>query len=475
MITARPRFHLRFFWQLTLAFSLIILLVGGGMFFASQLIFNSSASSGETQVMRLWNDRLTSYYARQNTWQGVEAMLVGYPCGTGWEPWDQSWSVDYLLAGTNGTILSASDVKRVGQPLSLTEQLLAVPMMNGNQKIGSLLVLSREEVNVRFAPGRLLAIGLVIACVSLGVGVVLSRRISQPLADLTTASRAIATGTLDVRVSARYAGEAGELVESFNQMAEDLAQADHLRRNLTADVAHELRTPLSIIRAKLEGILDGVYPATPEHVTPVLETVNLLTQLVEDLRLLALADARQLALEKKPTNLADLLRDAEVNFGPQAADRSVTLVLDLPTELPEVLANQRRIAQVLGNLLTNALRYTPASGQVTLAAAAMDQGIVEITVADTGPGIAPEDLAYVFERFWRGEKSRSRLSGGSGLGLAIARRLIEMHGGDIRVDSVQGQGATFRFTLPVRSDQSPCDPPTHCKRCPTSNRSWARQ
>ncbi|MBE9507785.1 MAG: HAMP domain-containing protein, partial [Chloroflexi bacterium] len=265
---------------------------------------------------------------------------------------------------------------------------------------------------------------------------------------LTAATRAVAAGDLSVRVPVRYHGEVRELAAAFNAMAEDLARADALRRNLTADVAHELRTPLSVIRGKLEGVLDGVYPATPEHLEPVLEETELLTHLVEDLRLLALAEAGQLPLEKRPMDVGDLLRDAQVNFGPQASDRGVTLALKLPSELPTVVADWRRVAQVLGNLLTNALRHTPQGGCVTLSATA-DEGMVEVTVADTGMGIPPEDLPYIFERFWRGEKSRSRAGGETGLGLAIARQLVEMHGGTIDVESTPGKGSKFQFTLPA--------------------------
>jgi two-component system sensor histidine kinase BaeS len=194
-------------------------------------------------------------------------------------------------------------------------------------------------------------------------------------------------------------------------------------------------------------VLDDVYPATPEHLEPILEETKLLAHLVEDLRLLALAEAGQLALEKRMVDVGDLLRDAQVNFGPQADDRGVTLALDLPAELPPVEADRRRISQVVSNLLTNALRHTPQGGRVMLSAAATEDA-VEVVVSDTGTGIPAEDLSYIFERFWRGDKSRSRAGGGSGLGLAIAKQLVEMHGGTITAESTPGAGSTFRFTLP---------------------------
>jgi signal transduction histidine kinase len=209
-----------------------------------------------------------------------------------------------------------------------------------------------------------------------------------------------------------------------------------------------LRTPLSVIRGKLEGVLDGVYPNTSEHLEPVLEEVELLTHLVEDLRLLALTEAGQLALEKHPMDVSDLLQDTQVNFGPQASDRDVTLAIDLPVEMPKVSADRRRVSQVLGNLLTNALRHTPEGGCVTLSAVPAE-GVVTVMVSDTGAGIPLEDLPHVFERFWRGDKARTRNGGRTGLGLAIAKHLVEAHGGEISVESTPGKGSEVRFTLPM--------------------------
>jgi signal transduction histidine kinase len=467
------KFHLRFFWQLLIAFALVTVLVGGGMFLAGRFALSRLevfARDRYAVVTNLWADRLADYYERQGSWEGVATLIAGYPYGPGWEPWDENWQMDYALAAADGTIVSASDDEQLGQTLGRWEVDWATPIMVNDQPVGFLIMSPFDHLRPgspsiasRALQGFLIA-GLAIGTGSLIVGLVLSRGMSRPLSNLTAATRAVAAGDLSVRVSARYPGEVGELAAAFNQMAKDLARADELRRNLTADVAHELRTPLSVIRGKLEGVLDGVYPATPEHLEPVLEETRLLTHLVEDLRLLAMAEAGQLALEKRPMDVGDLLRDAQVNFGPQASDRGVTLALDLPPGLPEVAADRRRIAQVLGNLLTNALRHTPQGGCVTLSADVVlplaepalsaaeggaGGGMVEVTVADTGTGIPPEDLPYIFERFWRGERSRSRAGGGTGLGLAIAKQLVEMHGGTIRVESAPGKGSAFTFTLPV--------------------------
>jgi two-component system OmpR family sensor kinase/two-component system sensor histidine kinase BaeS len=462
--------HFRFFWQLLIAFVLVIILAGGGVFLAGRVALNKLGPFASGRVLattHLWADRLADYYDQQGSWEGVASLVAGYPCEPRWGPWDQDWQMDYVLATADGKIVADATGERLGQTLSHQEHAWATPIMVDGHQVGLLLLSpfeNLESAHPTIFRGFLLA-GLVIGGITLVVGFVFSRGISRPLADLTAATQAVAAGDLSARVPVRHHGEARELAIAFNAMTEELARADELRRNLTADVAHELRTPLSVIRGKLEGVLDEVYPCTPDHLAPILEEIKLLTRLVEDLRLLSLAEAGQLALEKRAMDIGDLLRDAKVNFSPQAVDQGVTLTLDLPTELPEVMADRRRIAQVLGNLLTNALRHTPSGGRVTLSAAVPalspstllrmnsaegSEGMVRVTVADTGTGIPPDDLPYIFERFWRGEKSRSRAGGGAGLGLAIAKHLVQAHGGEIGVEgaSEAGEGTRFYFTLP---------------------------
>jgi two-component system sensor histidine kinase BaeS len=452
-IRSRLQFH--FFWQLVVAFVLVVFLAGGGIFIVGRSVLQTSLDPNNMPFnLRPWFERLAAYYERYGSWDGVDAMIATYPCGAEWGPWGEEWRVDYTLATPDGVVVASSDGEEVGQVIHRLRGLMAAPITVDGQVVGMLRTSPfryfREEFRGAVAGtlDRFLFVGLAICGVALVVSLGLSRVISRPLTDLTAATRAVAAGDLGVRVPTRYPGEMGELAVAFNQMTSELAHADELRRNMTADVAHELRTPLSVIRGKLEGVLDGIYPATPEHLEPILDETRLLGHLVEDLHLMALAEAGQLTLEKRPLDVGDLLRDAQVNFSPQAADRGVLLALDLPPGLPQVMADWRRIAQVLGNLVTNALRHTPEGGRVTLSAALVEGG-VEVAVTDTGSGIPPEDLSYIFERFWRGEKSRSRAAGGSGLGLAIARQLVELHGGTIGVENALGQGARFRFTLPV--------------------------
>jgi HAMP domain-containing protein len=267
-----PNLHLRFFWQLLIAFVLVIILAGGGVFLAGRVALNRLgpfAHDRTPATTRLWADRLASYYDRQGSWESVVSLIAGYPRGPGWGPWDQDWQMEYVLATAEGTIVASSEDERLGQTLSHPERALATPVMVDDQPVGLLLLSplvhfgSDPPAIARRALQGFLLTGLAIGGLTLVVGLVLSRGISQPLAGLTAATRAVAAGDLSVRVPVCHHGEARELAISFNVMTEELARADELRRNLTADVAHELRTPLSVIRGKLEGVLDGVYPSTP--------------------------------------------------------------------------------------------------------------------------------------------------------------------------------------------------------------------
>ena len=313
------------------------------------------------------------------------------------------------------------------------------------------------------------------------------RGVALPLADLMTAADAVARGNLRVRVAVRGPGEFARLAQSFNHMTAELERADRQRRNLTADVAHELRTPLHIIQGNLEGILDGVYEPTEEHLRATLSETQSLARLVDDLRTLSLAEAGQLPLAREAVDVGDLLADVATSFSGQAEAGGVTLRADVAGEALDlspgpspakgggagessppsrvgkgdgglgppsrltITGDAGRLDQVLSNLVVNALRHTPPGGAVTLRAEATPTG-ARLTVQDTGAGIPAADLPYIFDRFWRGDPARSHTRGeGSGLGLAIARQLVQAHGGEIAVTSQLGQGTTFTIDLPGSS------------------------
>lgn len=299
----------------------------------------------------------------------------------------------------------------------------------------------------------LLLVGLAAAATHVG------RRnfktIAAPLAELLSAAEAVKDGDLSVRVPETNSRHFSGVVNTFNEMVAALERADQQRRNLTADVAHELRTPLQIIQGNLEGVLDGVYEPTTEHIEATLEATHQLARLVEDLRTLSLAESGQLALEFEAVDVAELLLDTQTDFSGLAESAGVTLRVVTPDEPLMVHGDPGRLDQVLANLVINAARHTPRDGTITLQAASVPDG-VEIRVCDTGEGIASEDLPFIFDRFWRGDRARSHQEGvGSGLGLAITRQLVRLHGGAINVASTLGAGTTFTIRLPEMPAASP--------------------
>jgi len=273
--------------------------------------------------------------------------------------------------------------------------------------------------------------------------------IADPLARVMAAADAVADGDFSARVPEAGPGEFGRLARSFNRMVEELQRADQQRRNLTADVAHELRTPLHIIQGNLEGILDGVYTPSPEHINLLLDETRQLSRLVEDLRTLSLAEAGQLPLVREAVDIGDLLSDAATSFSGPAEVAGVELRVEASPEAGTlvVTGDAGRLDQVLGNLLANALHHTSSGGTITLRAEAISGG-ARIQVSDDGAGIPPDDLPFIFDRFWRGDPANGGGSGvGSGLGLAIARQLVQAQGGRISVESQPGQGTTFTIEL----------------------------
>ncbi len=285
---------------------------------------------------------------------------------------------------------------------------------------------------------------------AVAVGLFFSRRVIAPLRSIMSASQRIADGHYDERVRVSGEDEIAELAGRFNQMAEKLEQVESMRRRLIGDVSHELRTPLTAIKGSMEGLMDGILPAGDETYQQIYQEAGRLARLVDDLQELSRVEAGAYQLKPEPADLPGLIDLLTRRLAPRFEAQRVKLELNLPADLPRVLADEDRLVQVLTNLIANALQYTPSGGTVQLSASILD-GEMQVSVRDTGIGIPPEHLAHIFDRFYRVDKSRSRLAGGgSGVGLTIAKYLVEAHGGKIRAESEgEGKGSAFIFTLPV--------------------------
>ena len=271
----------------------------------------------------------------------------------------------------------------------------------------------------------------------------LVRRTGAPVGDLIEAAGRVERGELSTRLPERGPAELRSVARAFNAMSTRLEENDASRRRLLADVSHELRTPLTVMQGTLEGILDGVYPADEAHLVPVLEETRVLARLIDDLRTLSLSEVGVLRLHREPTDLARLIEEVVAGHRAAADDAGVVIDVAIPVDLPLLEVDPSRIRQVVGNLVANALRFTPAGGRVSVDAG-NGPDAAWVRISDTGPGIGPDELAHVFDRFYR-----SPGSPGSGLGLPIARNLVEAHGGDITISSPLGGGTEVRFSLPA--------------------------
>jgi len=300
-----------------------------------------------------------------------------------------------------------------------------------------------DSINRFLLLGGLLAIGMAVL-----LTVTLSRRMLAPIGILATAAGRLGKGDFSQRVSLHDRSELGTLAQSFNSMAAELERAEKLKRDMVADCAHELRSPLTNLRGYLEAIGDGLLKPDHETVQALEKQVGALSHLVDELRDLTLAESGQLELKRQPEDVARIIEQEVKAVQGTAAAAGILLKADVPHSLPPANIDHLRIAQVLRNLLDNAIAHTPGGGSIIVSAS--EQGnLLAVKVADTGEGIPADDIPFIFERFYRVDKSRARATGGSGLGLTIAKRLVESHGGTIEVHSEPGKGSVFTFTLPI--------------------------
>jgi signal transduction histidine kinase len=420
---------------------------------------------------------VTAYYETQGSWQGVTDYLHTIrPYGNSSQrafpnrydsPPNGNYGdfprpfYPYALVDTHGTVVVAAGTYQLGAQLTASQISKGVPIQVNSATVGKAVSVGlppqldpREQGYLQRTSISSIFAGLTAVIIALILSVFLARSLTRPLRELTAATRAMAHGELGRQVPVRSQDELGELASSFNQMSSDLARSNELRRQMTADIAHDLRTPLSVLSGYLEALRDGVLEPSAERFDAMFGEARHLQRLIDDLRTLSLADAGELALTPTPVPPGLVLEQAVSSYGPHVAQQEVGLSLEVEPDLPKIEVDTDRMAQVFANLISNALRYTPAGGQIRLGARRQD-GHVLLQVQDSGSGIRPEDIPHIFDRFYRGEGARQGEAGESGLGLAIAKSLIELNGGKIGVESTIGQGTTFTIAFPVEPPAQP--------------------
>lgn len=450
--------------KLTLAFLLISVL---GTVMVAILINWQTRRQFDTLVTQLYQEdletihsQLVTYYQEHGSWQGItDIFFAEQPSDTEHdEPSTRKLPITLVDSGLQvvfgnhhvqqGEVLPTSAVAQ-GLPIEVDGEIVGWVVLDSFGGNSGDFADSPEANFLANLNNLTVWSTLITAVVGLLLGVLLARTISHPVSELKAATVQMAQGKLGMQVSVRSSDEIGQLAVSFNQMSTDLARASELRRQMTADIAHDLRTPLSVIQGYTEALDEGKLPGNSEIYQAIHKQVKHLNRLVEDLRTLSLADAGQLSLYPFEVAPRDLLEHTFLVYAPQAEQQQVTLQLNLPPDLPNITVDLDRMVQVLGNLVSNALRHTPGGGEIWLAAKSQNRQLL-LQVQDTGAGIPPEDLPHIFDRFYRGDKARSD-SGESGLGLAIARSIVEAHNGRITATSTPGQGTTFTISLPVNA------------------------
>jgi len=432
------------FWVVSISGIFIIAMLAGRV---SQQEFRRFVNDSEYKVLV---DKLAVYYGEYGSFSGAGGLLdeAARSATTG-------QAREFIVVDKEGKQLLAlaahipparpvPDLIRFGFSISSNGDVVAylVPIRaprsmaemaaDNIQRINSSLLLS-----VMFA-----------TLISLLFAWLMARNIIRPLRDLNDATQAIAQGDLERQVTIPARDEIGALATSFNLMTASLKRSRDLRRQMTADIAHELRNPLSIILGNAEALSEGVLPATPETLDIIYDEARHLSRMVDDLRTLSRSEAGELSLQRSAVPPSEILTRCATAYAMHASEKGVSLVVDAAKDLPAVDVDMERIQQVLANLVDNGLKHTQAGGSIHLAATAGD-GLLRISVRDNGSGIPEAELPLVFERFYRGKQASARIQDGSGLGLAISKALVELHGGQISAESQPGSGTTITIQLPL--------------------------
>jgi signal transduction histidine kinase len=394
-------------------------------------------TSSSTPVPFPFVSSLEGYYLAKGNWDGAETVF---------ESTNGLHRLNAILLDQDHRILvdrRPNSISTIGSRYEAEQGDVVIDLKVRGEPVGY-VVLTTYSFSTRFGFARAIlfpvgVISFVLAMFLVVVSILLVRRFVDPLADVIYAARAVASGKLNTRIPTEGPQDLRSLSESFNEMAASLERNDRERRDLLADIAHELRTPLSVIRGRLEGIVDGIYPENGPQVSMALEQAYLMQRLVDDLRLLTLVETRQLAFDKRDVNVSHVIHSVIEIFSAEAQEKNISLSFDEKSGNLSAELDPQRFEQVISNLVGNAIRYVPEGGKVWVTADETNSGL-RITVNDNGEGLPVEDLPYIFDRFWRKEKSRSRATGGTGLGLAIAKQLVEAQGGRIEAKNLSEGG-----------------------------------
>jgi len=461
--------------RLTLSYLLVILIPVALMVLLANRItanrFQGLATSVGLRYARVLAPVFANYYERNGSWEGIDDMLQRFEQiarGRDRDPMNQRFQgllpvvqnalMDerLIILGRNGEIIADSGID--GEPLKLTEKdkRNGVPIViSSGEDVGTLFVASSlgalrpyQSAYLRQVSLWIVAAGVLAALVGLLISTLQSRRILKPVKALVQASRLVAAGDYSQQVPVEGQDELSEMAISFNSMVKEMDEQQSLRRRSMADIAHELRTPLSVLQIDLESIKDGLTDPSPPVIDRLKAEVDHLNHLVEDLRMLSLVEAGELQLEIQPVKMGELIQYVQQRIENTAQAKGIELISEIPEKVDlMVRGDSQRLAQVLFNLLLNALQHTPRGGRVSTSAEQLGRE-VRVSITDNGEGIPQQDLPHIFERFYHSDLARSRITGGTGLGLAIAHSLIDAHGGRIWVQSEEGKGSTFIFSLP---------------------------
>lgn len=447
-------------FKLTLAFLIVSLT---GITLVAVLVWGITADAFNRFLIDRGLDEYiaaaTNYYEANGSWDGVSAALAQqglHPSpGQGDNGRGQS-QLPFVLIDANRQLIVPYGRMHAGERMMMARDMQDIAITVDGQVVGYVQTTGRSPIPNLVEQRYLVRTNRALILAALGagltavlLGLLLAQGITRPVRELTLAASALANGQSNQPVPVRSNDELGELTATFNHMSAGMEQANRLRKQMTADIAHDLRSPLAVLTGYLEGLKDGVLKPTPERYAAMYDEAIFLQRLVEDLRTLSLADAGELSMNYQVTRPEDLIERLAASFQHQAEQVHVDLKTELEPSVPTIKIDPERMVQVMSNLIHNALRHTPSSGEITLAAR-QENGQVLLEVRDTGSGISPELLPHIFERFYRGDDSRHE--GGSGLGLAIAKSIVEIQGGTIRASSAgPGQGCQFTIYLSANS------------------------